>query len=205
MFFRIHFFGAILWISITKPDPSHRFADWIHQSLEIKPRKLGFKPSNWGPGDWNIWGVTPRNSYIIFGRPCDQAVSRGLVWCCDLALRGSGDEYQHRLRIGADVLRGGTYHDAGLQLDLKKTSSDFLFFPGLATSWFFDESSVSEFPLWRFPKIGVPQIIHFSGIFYYKPSILGKLHSKKPPFKLQAHFEARRWIGVNSPKAWCAP
>ena len=27
--------------------------------------------------------------------------------------------------------------------------------------------------IWRFPEIGVPQIIHFNRIFHYKPSILG--------------------------------
>ena len=33
--------------------------------------------------------------------------------------------------------------------------------------------------IWRFPEIGVPQIIHFSGIFHYKPTILG--YPRKPP------------------------
>jgi len=30
-----------------------------------------------------------------------------------------------------------------------------------------------ELDIWVFPKIGVPQIIHFSRVFHYKPSILG--------------------------------
>ena len=35
---------------------------------------------------------------------------------------------------------------------------------------------------WRFPKKGVcPQIIHFHGIFPYKPSISGYPHLWKPP------------------------
>ena len=28
-------------------------------------------------------------------------------------------------------------------------------------------------PIWVFPKIGVPQIIHFNRVFHYKPSIWG--------------------------------
>ena len=38
--------------------------------------------------------------------------------------------------------------------------------------------------IWGLPKIGVPPvIIHFSGIFPYKPTILGYPHSRKPPYR----------------------
>ena len=33
---------------------------------------------------------------------------------------------------------------------------------------------------WRFPEIGVPEIINFSKIFHYKPSIFGYRHFSKP-------------------------
>ena len=36
--------------------------------------------------------------------------------------------------------------------------------------------------MWRFPKMGYPQIIHFKGIFHYKPSILGILHLWTHPY-----------------------
>ena len=41
----------------------------------------------------------------------------------------------------------------------------------------------NHIPIWWFPKLEVyPWIIHFSGIFQYKPTILGYRHSRKPPF-----------------------
>ena len=39
--------------------------------------------------------------------------------------------------------------------------------------------------------MGVPQIIHFSGIFHYKPSILGYPHSGKP------HIDYPRFLKCN--------
>ena len=41
--------------------------------------------------------------------------------------------------------------------------------------------SLSYIYIWRFPKMGYPQIIHFSGIFHYKPSFLGYPYFGKPP------------------------
>ena len=41
--------------------------------------------------------------------------------------------------------------------------------------------------IWRFPKIGVSQIIHLSGIFHYKPSILGYHQLWKPHILGGAH------------------
>ena len=37
--------------------------------------------------------------------------------------------------------------------------------------------------IWMFPKIMVPQIIHFNRVFHYKPSILGYPYFRKPPSK----------------------
>ena len=36
--------------------------------------------------------------------------------------------------------------------------------------------------IWVFPKIGVPQIIHFNRVFHYKPSILGYHYFWKHPY-----------------------
>ena len=36
--------------------------------------------------------------------------------------------------------------------------------------------------IWRFPRIGVPQIIYVNVIVHYKPSILGYPHLWKPPY-----------------------
>ena len=33
---------------------------------------------------------------------------------------------------------------------------------------------------WRFPQMGISQIIHFNRIFHYKPCILGYHHFRKP-------------------------
>ena len=42
--------------------------------------------------------------------------------------------------------------------------------------------TLQDIPMWRFPKSwGYPQIIHFSRIFHYKPSILGYPHLWKSP------------------------
>ena len=50
--------------------------------------------------------------------------------------------------------------------------------------------------VWVFPRIGIPQIIHFNRVFHYKPSILGypyfwkhpyKSFRKLPLFKIQPH------------------
>ena len=46
------------------------------------------------------------------------------------------------------------------------------------------EASFSKqlfFNMWVFPKIMVPQIIHFNRVFHYKPSILGYLYFWKHP------------------------
>ena len=41
---------------------------------------------------------------------------------------------------------------------------------------------------WRFPEIGVTRIIHFYGIFRYKPSLLGCPHLRKPPAGTSHHL-----------------
>ena len=46
--------------------------------------------------------------------------------------------------------------------------------------------------LWVFPKIGVPQIIHFNRVFHYKPSILG-----------YQHFLGNPPVGVFSGRFFC--
>ena len=65
----------------------------------------------------------------------------------------------------------------------RKNPSKFL--QGLAQSsnWF---SSI-YLPLyeWMFPKIGVPQIIHFDRVFHYKPSILGYHYFWKHPYPIK--------------------
>ena len=39
-----------------------------------------------------------------------------------------------------------------------------------------------ELIIWMFPKIVVPQIIHFNRVFHYKPSILGYHYFWKHPY-----------------------
>ena len=46
-----------------------------------------------------------------------------------------------------------------------------------------------------FLKWGYPQITHFSGIFYYKPSILGIPHFWKPLYRPRE--EAQIWFGLS--------
>ena len=41
--------------------------------------------------------------------------------------------------------------------------------------------------IWVFPKIGVPQIIHFNRVFHYKPSILGYPYFWKHPHRKMNH------------------
>ena len=51
--------------------------------------------------------------------------------------------------------------------------------------------------LWRFPDMGYPQIIHFSWIFHYKPSILGYPHGHGNPHAciyIYITHKSRSWI-----------
>ena len=57
----------------------------------------------------------------------------------------------------------------------------------------------------RFPEIGVPPvIIHFHGIFHYKPTILGYLHLWKPPNRFH-HKPSASQVKKNMTIVWEGP
>ena len=58
-------------------------------------------------------------------------------------------------------------------------------------------SGKREFTVMRVSKIGVPQIIHFNGVFHYKPSILGYPYFRKHPYGVGYHPKS------NSPVSSC--
>ena len=58
-------------------------------------------------------------------------------------------------------------------------------------------SAIHNIHIWRFPKIHIPQIIHVTRIFHYKPSILGIPNFKKPPI-LKIHVTVAPFLQCHS-------
>ena len=78
-----------------------------------------------------------------------------------------------------------TYHE--IQIGHQRTS----FYNEIVESKLEPEESGVE-TIWVFPKMVVPQIIHFDRVFHYKPSILGYPNFWKHPYHLSSENIKRK-------------
>ena len=112
---------------------------------------------------------------------------------------------------GCDELAKGLLEEKvgmGLRLSLRKKNRNGRW------SWKLQKLTPPKFDIWVFPKLVIPQIIHFNRVFHYKPSIFwvllifGNTHLEPRTPKLVVcveGFSFSFWRHFSGSKLWGVP